>query len=205
MDTTRQMSRLTLDTFVAFVLGCALIAAAVLYSGTVKSTAQGRLLDSTHWRHASLVHIGVCGRLTAFPIDCRLLGAIHFELNVVLTGEQLHLEQRFVADRGMRFRVISHVQCRNDEFFDVDCPHHPDAFPLTGFVAETHFSSSATLDDTRGSVAFLNLVYRVDIEGVGSLRGNRKYNDDVFLGTTWRWSCHRPIGTALQCRFVGRG
>jgi hypothetical protein len=54
-------------------------------------------------------------------------------------------------------------------------------------------------------VAFLNLVYQVELEGQGRLRGNRKYDDNVFLGTTWRWSC-RPLGgrAELGCQFVGR-
>jgi hypothetical protein len=203
MADIRRLTGLARGALATFTVGCVLIATAVLFAGARKTTAQG-YAQAGHWHYASSLHVGRCNRVAPLPAGCRLIGIIRFDLDVVLDGRRLRLNQRFVADSPLRFRIVADVRCRIDQFFDQDCPDNPRTVTVDEYVAATNFVSVSALQDTQGSVAFLNLVYEVEVEGVGRLRGNRKYDDKVFLGTTWRWACHDTERSGLQCHFVGR-
>jgi hypothetical protein len=203
MADPRRLTGLAGGALAIFVVGCALIAAAVLFAGAKKTTAQG-YVKAGRWHYASSLHVGACNRIAPLPAGCRLVGTIRFELVAALDGHELWLDQRFVADPPLRFRVVPDVRCRIDQFSDRNCTEHPRAPALNEFLSGTHFVSVSELQDTDGSVAFLNLVYQVEIEGIGRLSGNRKYDDKVFLGTTWRWTCDDDTEGGLHCQFVGR-
>ena len=196
MADTHRLTGLARGALATFAVGCALIAASVLFAGAKKTTAQG-YMQAGHWHHSSSLHVGACNRIAPLPAGCRLVGTIRFELDVALDGHQLRLDQRFVADPPLRFRVVPDVRCRI-------CTEHPRTTAMSEFLSATDFVSVSGLQGTHGSVAFLNLVYQVEVEGIGRLGGNRKYDDKVFLGTTWRWACDDDTGGGLHCHFVGR-
>jgi hypothetical protein len=134
------------------------------------------------------------------PQRCDLIGRIDFILAATLRGDTLSLRQHFSSRDGVHFRIEPVVVCRVERIFDSNCTGltHPEFMDEFGTDADLR----ATFHDSQVGVRkFVNLIYRVEVEDIGIIRGSAKTSDNVFLGTTQRWTC-RPGGPAkVECRF----
>ncbi|MGW4947008.1 hypothetical protein ACWEOZ_36105 [Actinoplanes sp. NPDC004185] len=185
---------------VAFVSTAVLVAASAFGANHGHNTAQGQIVDARSWRFERSFLVGSCRNGYLPPQRCAVVGRIDFVLTATLSGDRLSLTQRFSSRDGIRFRIEPAVVCRIERIFDTDCAGATDPEYMEGFGAEADLRASFQ-DAEAGVRKFVNLIYQVEVEDVGTLRGSAKTNESVFLGTTQRWTCRRNRSATAECRF----
>jgi len=196
------MRRFTVGALIAFTVGCLLITAATVVPGHIRTTAQGEATTDS-WNTETVIYVGGCSSGGPILVDCRTQGHIRVSLTATISGAELTLNEKLTADPQLRFRASSHIRCRVNKFYDEDCPGQPERPPGQQFTTTVDATTKMALHDTTRTRAFLDLVYQIEVEGVGPLYGSRKYRGNVFIGTSWRWTC-TPGPLPLQCQFTGR-
>lgn len=185
---------------IAFFCTAVLVAASTFGVAYGRNTAQGQIVTAHSWRFERSFLIGSCRNGYLPPRRCAVIGHIDFVLTAVLQGDNMSLTQTFTSRNGVRFTIEPVVVCRIERVFDTDCAGNPD--PVYKDEFGTHMELRTTFHDAEVDVRkFVNLIYRVQVDGAGTVRGSAKTNDNVFLGTTQRWSCRPDPPAGVECRF----
>jgi hypothetical protein len=180
----------------AFMVGLMLLAGVVIFPGRAITTRQGNLESPTIWSHRGRIHVSHCTSGVLPLHSCSGEGAVNFAFRAEMENNRLIFHGKFSSALS-NLKVTPFIVCRVERPVDIDCPEERKTNPSADDEASVEFVFMAAHED----IAFLNLIFDIESDGMGKLTGHPAYDGHIFLGTTWRWIC-RPDRPVPTCEFT---